>query len=58
MQTLGWDLPHGHTLQARCRDLGLYKLLGESKVLCSNGLWAPKMPSCVPTTLLTNYSGN
>uniref|UniRef100_A0A6E8VWB2 Locomotion-related protein Hikaru genki n=1 Tax=Anopheles coluzzii TaxID=1518534 RepID=A0A6E8VWB2_ANOCL len=54
--TLGWDLPHGHTLQARCRDLGLYKLLGESKVLCSNGLWAPKMPSCVPTTLLTNYS--
>ncbi|XP_035772845.1 locomotion-related protein Hikaru genki-like isoform X1 [Anopheles albimanus] len=54
--TLGWDLPHGHTLQARCRDLGLYKLLGEAKVLCSNGLWAPKMPSCVPTTLLTNYS--
>uniref|UniRef100_A0A182QFQ6 Locomotion-related protein Hikaru genki n=1 Tax=Anopheles farauti TaxID=69004 RepID=A0A182QFQ6_9DIPT len=54
--TLGWDLPHGHTLQARCHDLGLYKLLGESKVLCSNGLWAPKMPSCVPTTLLTNYS--
>ncbi|XP_055598594.1 locomotion-related protein Hikaru genki-like isoform X2 [Uranotaenia lowii] len=54
--TLGWDLPHGHTLQARCRDLGLYKLLGETKVLCSNGLWAPKMPSCVPTTLLTNYS--
>ncbi|XP_055637113.1 locomotion-related protein Hikaru genki isoform X2 [Toxorhynchites rutilus septentrionalis] len=54
--TLGWDLPHGHTLQARCRDLGLYKLLGEAKVLCSNGMWAPKMPSCVPTTLLTNYS--
>ncbi|XP_055543249.1 locomotion-related protein Hikaru genki isoform X2 [Wyeomyia smithii] len=54
--TSGWDLPHGHTLQARCRDLGLYKLLGETKVLCSNGLWAPKMPSCVPTTLLTNYS--
>ncbi|XP_021702538.1 locomotion-related protein Hikaru genki isoform X2 [Aedes aegypti] len=54
--TIGWDLPHGHTLQARCRDLGLYKLLGETKVLCSNGMWAPKMPSCVPTTLLTNYS--
>lgn len=48
---------HGHSLQARCKDLGLYKLLGETRVLCSNGLWAPRMPSCVPTTLLTNYSG-
>jgi hypothetical protein len=55
-QTLNWDLPHGHTLQARCEDLGLYKLVGEAKVLCSNGLWAPKLPQCVPTTLLTNYS--
>ncbi|XP_055686995.1 locomotion-related protein Hikaru genki [Lutzomyia longipalpis] len=54
--TVGWDLPHGHSLQARCKDLGMYKLLGESRVLCSNGLWAPRMPSCVPTTLLTNYS--
>ncbi|XP_037044885.1 locomotion-related protein Hikaru genki isoform X2 [Bradysia coprophila] len=53
---VGWDLPHGHSLQARCKDLGLYKLLGETRVLCSNGLWAPRMPSCVPTTLLTNYS--
>ncbi|XP_055854709.1 locomotion-related protein Hikaru genki [Episyrphus balteatus] len=53
---IGWDLPHGHSLQARCKDLGLYKLLGESRVLCSNGLWAPRMPSCVPTTLLTNFS--
>jgi hypothetical protein len=53
---LNWDLPHGHTLQARCEDLGLYKLVGEAKVLCSNGLWAPKLPQCVPTTLLTNYS--
>lgn len=53
---MGWDLPHGHSLQARCKDLGMYKLLGESRVLCSNGLWAPRMPSCVPTTLLTNFS--
>ncbi|XP_037948963.1 locomotion-related protein Hikaru genki isoform X2 [Teleopsis dalmanni] len=53
---VGWDLPHGHSLQARCKDLGLYKILGESRVLCSNGLWAPRMPSCVPTTLLTNFS--
>lgn len=57
LQSVGWDLPHGHSLQARCSDLGMYKLLGESRVLCSNGLWAPRMPSCVPTTLLTNYSG-
>lgn len=55
-QANGWVLPHGQFLQARCRDLGMYKLLGESRVLCSNGLWAPRMPSCVPTTLLTNYS--
>ncbi|XP_068148271.1 locomotion-related protein Hikaru genki isoform X1 [Drosophila tropicalis] len=53
---VGWDLPHGHSLQARCAELGIYKLLGESRVLCSNGLWAPRMPSCVPTTVLTNYS--
>lgn len=58
LQTNGWDVPHGHSLQARCKDLGLYKLLGETRVLCSNGLWAPRMPSCVPTTLLTNFSGN
>lgn len=56
MKNVGWDLPHGHSLQARCKDLGMYKLLGESRVLCSNGLWAPRMPSCVPTTLLTNFS--
>lgn len=57
-KNVGWAVPHGHSLQARCKDLGLYKLLGESRVLCSNGLWAPRMPSCVPTTLLTNFSGN
>lgn len=56
LQNVGWDLPHGHSLQARCQELGIYKLLGESRVLCSNGLWAPRMPSCVPTTILTNYS--
>lgn len=43
-------------MQARCSDLGLYKLIGEAKVLCSNGLWAPRIATCVPTTLLTNYS--
>lgn len=56
-QNVGWNIPHGHSLQARCKDLGLYKLLGETRVLCSNGLWAPRMPSCVQTTLLTNFSG-
>lgn len=56
LQTIGWVLPHGQALQARCSEIGMYKLLGESRVHCSNGLWAPRMPSCVPTTLLTNYS--
>lgn len=58
IQSADWDVPHGHSLQARCKELGLYKLLGETRVLCSNGLWAPRMPSCVPTTLLTNFSGD
>lgn len=56
-KNVGWDVPHGHSLQARCKDLGLYKLLGETRVLCSNGQWAPRIPTCVSTTLLTNFSG-
>lgn len=48
-------LPHGHSLQARCTEIGVYKLLGDSRVLCTNGN-IDRMPSCVSTTVLTNFS--
>lgn len=56
MQTAGWVFPHGAKLQIRCRELGLYKLLGASSPRCQNGAWSHKLPSCVPTTLLTNFT--
>lgn len=54
-QSAGWVLPHRHSLQARCSEMGIYKLLGDSRVLCTNGN-VDRMPTCVPTTMLTNYS--
>ncbi|XP_024080375.1 locomotion-related protein Hikaru genki [Cimex lectularius] len=49
--------PHNSVLYARCREpLGLYKLLGESQLTCQNGVWSSKLPSCIPTTVLTNYT--
>lgn len=53
----GWVFPHGARLQIRCRELGLYKLLGTATPRCQNGVWSSKLPSCVPTTLLTNFTG-
>ncbi|KAH0812019.1 hypothetical protein GEV33_010772 [Tenebrio molitor] len=41
----------------RCRELGLYKLLGTASPRCQNGVWSSRLPSCVPTTLLTNFTG-
>ncbi|XP_075229596.1 locomotion-related protein Hikaru genki-like [Lycorma delicatula] len=49
--------PHGAEIQLRCREpLGLYKLLGESRLQCNNGGWSNRIPSCIPTTVLTNYT--
>lgn len=56
-KTAGWVFPHGAKLQIRCRELGLYKLLGTATPRCQNGAWSTKLPSCVPTTLLTNFTG-
>lgn len=50
--------PHGSVAQFRCKEpLGMYKLLGESELQCNNGAWDHRMPSCIPTTYLTNYTG-
>jgi hypothetical protein len=52
------EFPHGAELLVRCREVGTYKLLGESTVECQNGGWAFPLPICIPTTMLTNFSGN
>ncbi|XP_031353788.1 locomotion-related protein Hikaru genki-like [Photinus pyralis] len=56
IQTAGWVFPHGAKLQIRCRELGLYKPVGMATPRCQNGGWSHKLPSCVPTTLLTNFT--
>ncbi|XP_046671380.1 locomotion-related protein Hikaru genki [Homalodisca vitripennis] len=49
--------PHNSMAQFRCKEpLGMYKLLGESELQCNNGVWNHRLPSCIPTTLLTNYT--
>ncbi|ERL89483.1 hypothetical protein D910_06849 [Dendroctonus ponderosae] len=52
----GVAFPHGSQLQVRCRELGLYKLLGTASPRCLNGDWTSRLPSCVPTTFLTNFT--
>jgi hypothetical protein len=49
--------PHGAQVSVRCRELGVYKLLGESALECQNGVWSHRVPNCIPTTLLTNFTG-
>ncbi|XP_049961828.1 locomotion-related protein Hikaru genki-like [Schistocerca serialis cubense] len=48
--------PHGAMVTARCRRPGLYKLLGNSSLRCQNGAWNPRLPACIPTTMLTNFT--
>ncbi|KPI96195.1 Locomotion-related protein Hikaru genki [Papilio xuthus] len=50
--------PHGSIVTSKCKHFGLYKLKGESQVRCENGEWSPKFPECVPTTLVTNFTGD
>ncbi|XP_013189377.1 locomotion-related protein Hikaru genki [Amyelois transitella] len=50
--------PHGSVIVARCRHYGLYKLKGDNLLRCENGEWMPKLPECVPTTLVTNFTGD
>ncbi|XP_059475487.1 locomotion-related protein Hikaru genki-like [Neocloeon triangulifer] len=48
--------PDGAQVSVRCRELGVYKLLGESSLTCQNGVWSHEVPNCIPTTLLTNFT--
>lgn len=50
--------PHGSIIVARCKLFGLYKLKGDSSLHCENGEWTPKWPECVPTTVVTNFTGD
>ncbi|XP_073975451.1 locomotion-related protein hikaru genki isoform X2 [Rhodnius prolixus] len=51
------SFPHNSAVDARCREpLGLYKLSGEPQLTCRNGDWSSRLPSCIPTTILTNYT--
>ncbi|XP_025602544.2 locomotion-related protein Hikaru genki isoform X1 [Athalia rosae] len=49
-------LPNGARVAVRCRELGRYKLHGDSSLQCRNGAWNGKLPSCVPTTAISNYT--
>jgi hypothetical protein len=50
-------VPHNEKVAVRCRELGKYKLVGDSLLHCRNGMWNGKLPSCIPTTALANYTG-
>lgn len=47
---------HGERVTVRCRELGKYKLIGDSQLHCRNTTWNGKLPSCVPTTAISNYT--
>uniref|UniRef100_A0A914VW63 Sushi domain-containing protein n=1 Tax=Plectus sambesii TaxID=2011161 RepID=A0A914VW63_9BILA len=40
-------LDHGQQLLFRCTDVGFYRLKGSRKMVCRNGTWTGKQPSCV-----------
>ena len=50
-------VPHSERVTVRCRELGKYKLVGEPVLHCRNGAWNGQLPSCIPTTALSNYTG-
>lgn len=49
-------VPHGERVTVRCRELGKYKLVGDSLLHCRNASWSGKLPSCTPTTAISNYT--
>ncbi|XP_076377842.1 locomotion-related protein hikaru genki isoform X1 [Megalopta genalis] len=50
-------VPHEERVTVRCRELGKYKLIGDSLLHCRNASWNGTVPSCVPTTAIANYTG-
>lgn len=51
-------VPHNEKLQIRCRELGRYKLIGDHLLHCRNGIFNGIIPTCIPTTAISNYTGN
>lgn len=49
-------VPQGERVTVRCRELGKYKLVGDSLLHCRNTSWNGKLPACVPTTSISNYT--
>ncbi|XP_076622652.1 locomotion-related protein hikaru genki isoform X4 [Colletes latitarsis] len=47
---------HGERVTIRCREIGKYKLIGDSLLHCRNASWVGKLPSCTPTTAISNYT--
>ncbi|XP_014487634.1 PREDICTED: locomotion-related protein Hikaru genki isoform X3 [Dinoponera quadriceps] len=47
---------HNERVTLRCRELGKYKFIGDSLLHCRNGTWNGKLPNCVPTTAISNYT--
>ncbi|XP_049884615.1 locomotion-related protein Hikaru genki isoform X2 [Pectinophora gossypiella] len=52
------SFPHGSLITARCKHFGHYKMKGDGLLHCENGEWKPKLPECVPTTVITNFTGD
>ncbi|XP_076686197.1 locomotion-related protein hikaru genki isoform X2 [Andrena cerasifolii] len=49
-------VPHEERVTVRCRELGKYKLVGDDSLHCRNSSWSGKLPSCAPTTAISNYT--
>ncbi|XP_024947531.1 locomotion-related protein Hikaru genki isoform X2 [Cephus cinctus] len=49
-------VPHGERVALRCRELGRYKLIGDSVLHCRNSVWNGTLPTCIPTTAISNYT--
>nr|XP_012153183.1 PREDICTED: locomotion-related protein Hikaru genki isoform X2 [Megachile rotundata] len=49
-------VPHGERVTIRCRELGKYKLIGDSLLHCRDTTWTGKLPYCAPTTAISNYT--
>ncbi|XP_012287414.1 locomotion-related protein Hikaru genki isoform X2 [Orussus abietinus] len=49
-------VPHGDKVAVRCREIGMYKFIGDPLLHCRNGGWNGKLPSCIPTTIISNFT--
>ncbi|KAK6629502.1 hypothetical protein RUM43_003319 [Polyplax serrata] len=50
------NLSHNSVVQVRCQQFGVYKLIGDAHLICHNGVWKHRIPTCIATTSLTNFT--